>query len=83
MMAQNWENEMSILTVDKNFRLAGTRSYPRGAGGAQAPRPGFQDFFRRLKVGQKPGFPRFKSADRFPGWGYQEHGNLWIGGGGS
>ena len=35
----------------------------------------FQDFFRRLKAGQRPGFPRFKSADRFPGWGYQEHGN--------
>lgn len=35
----------------------------------------FQSFFRRLKAGATPGFPRFKSADRFPGWGYQEHGN--------
>ena len=25
----------------------------------------FQAFFRRLKSGEKPGFPRFKSADRF------------------
>jgi putative transposase len=35
----------------------------------------FQGFFRRLKAGAKPGFPRFKSAERFPGWGYKEHGN--------
>lgn len=35
----------------------------------------FQSFFRRLKAGATPGFLRFKSADRFPGWGYQEHGN--------
>ena len=35
----------------------------------------FDGFFRRLKAGQAPGFPRFKSADRFPGWGYKEHGN--------
>ena len=35
----------------------------------------FQGFFRRLAAGGKPGFPRFKSADRFPGWGYKEHGN--------
>ncbi|HSW31572.1 MAG TPA: helix-turn-helix domain-containing protein [Longimicrobiales bacterium] len=25
----------------------------------------FTAFFRRVKVGQKPGFPRFKGADRF------------------
>lgn len=35
----------------------------------------FQAFFRRIKAGQKPGFPRFRSAERFPGWGYKEHGN--------
>ncbi len=35
----------------------------------------FQAFFRRLAAGQTPGFPRFKSADRFRGWGYKEHGN--------
>lgn len=35
----------------------------------------FAAFFRRLKAGQAPGFPRFKSADRFRGWGYKEHGN--------
>lgn len=35
----------------------------------------FQGFFRRLRAGQKPGFPRFRSAERFSGWGYKEHGN--------
>lgn len=35
----------------------------------------FQAFFRRVRAGQVPGFPRFRSADRFRGWGYKEHGN--------
>lgn len=35
----------------------------------------FQAFFRRLRAGETPGFPRFKSAERFRGWGYKEHGN--------
>ncbi|MDE2253879.1 MAG: transposase, partial [Betaproteobacteria bacterium] len=28
----------------------------------------FQAFFRRVKAGQTPGFPRFKSAKRFSGF---------------
>ena len=35
----------------------------------------FAAFFSRLKAGGKPGFPRFKGRDRFPGWGYKEHRN--------
>lgn len=35
----------------------------------------FAGFFRRVKKGQKPGFPRFRSFDTFRGWGYKEHGN--------
>lgn len=35
----------------------------------------FQAFFRRLKAGEKPGFPRFKSLQRFSGWGYKTHGD--------
>ncbi len=34
-------------------------------------------FFRRVKAGQNPGFPRFKSVDRFSGWGYKTHGDGW------
>ena len=35
----------------------------------------FDAFFRRCKAGQTPGFPRFKSRDRFSGWGYKTHGD--------
>jgi putative transposase len=32
----------------------------------------FQGFFRRVKAGQKPGFPRFKSHRRFSGFAYPD-----------
>jgi putative transposase len=36
----------------------------------------FENFFGRIKSGARaPGFPRFQSKDRFPGFGYKEHGN--------
>jgi putative transposase len=35
----------------------------------------YQNFFRRVKAGETPGFPRFKSIKRFPGWGYKSHGD--------
>lgn len=35
----------------------------------------FKHFFRRVKNGETPGFPRFKSFDRFKGWGYKTHGD--------
>lgn len=37
----------------------------------------FQGFFRRVKAGQTPGFPRFKALARFKGWGYTAHGDGW------
>jgi putative transposase len=37
----------------------------------------FDSFFRRLKLGEKPGFPRFKSQKRFSGFGFKEYGNGW------
>ena len=37
----------------------------------------FQHFFRRVKNGETPGFPRFKSIRRYPGWGYKTHGDGW------
>jgi putative transposase len=34
----------------------------------------FSAFFRRLKEGhEKAGYPRFKSRDRYPGWGYKQY----------
>jgi len=37
----------------------------------------YQAFFRRLKAGEAPGFPRFKPLQRYPGWGYNTHGDGW------
>lgn len=35
----------------------------------------FQAFFRRVKAGERPGYPRFKNRNRFDSFGYKEHGN--------
>lgn len=35
----------------------------------------FQSFFRRIKVGQKPGYPRFRGRDRYDSFGLKELGN--------
>lgn len=37
----------------------------------------FQAFFRRVKRGETPGYPRFQSLRRFSGWGYKQHGDGW------
>lgn len=38
----------------------------------------FDAFFRRLAAAQTPGFPRFKSIERYLGWGYKAHGDGWT-----
>ncbi len=35
----------------------------------------FQAFFRRLKAGENPGYPRFRGRNRFAGFGFKEYGN--------
>jgi putative transposase len=35
----------------------------------------FQAFFRRVKAGEKPGYPRFKGKNRFDSFGLKELGN--------
>jgi putative transposase len=35
----------------------------------------FQAFFRRVKAGETPGYPRFKGRDRFDSFGLKEYGN--------
>jgi putative transposase len=37
----------------------------------------FAAFFRRVKAGQAPGFPRLKSLARFPGFSFKGHGDGW------
>jgi len=36
----------------------------------------YQNFFRRTKIGQKPGFPRFKSKDRYNSFTYPQYTKL-------
>ena len=38
----------------------------------------FEAFFRRVKAGEEPGYPRFKTFNRFSGWGYKTHGDGWT-----
>lgn len=35
----------------------------------------FRAFFRRVKAGEAPGYPRFKGRNRFAGFGFKEYGN--------
>jgi len=35
----------------------------------------FQAFFRRVKAGETPGYPRFRGRDRFDSWGLKEYAN--------
>ena len=35
----------------------------------------FQAFFRRVRAGEKPGYPRFKSSNRFDSFGLKAYGN--------
>jgi putative transposase len=35
----------------------------------------FQAFFRRVKAGENPGYPRFRGRNRFAGFGFKEYGN--------
>ncbi|MBC8737058.1 transposase [Paraburkholderia sp. UCT31] len=37
----------------------------------------FEAFFRRVKKGETPGYPRFKSWKRFSGFGFKTHGDGW------
>ncbi|MHD0644951.1 RNA-guided endonuclease InsQ/TnpB family protein [Pseudomonas aeruginosa] len=37
----------------------------------------FKAFFRRLKAGENPGYPRFKSLARYPGFSFKSHGDGW------
>lgn len=37
----------------------------------------FDAFFRRVKRGNDPGYPRFKPLKRFSGWGYKAYGDGW------
>jgi putative transposase len=80
-----WENEQK--SVGKFEQLAKVKDYRRENGFAaqlhshilqvvvQDLDKAFQAFFRRVKNGETPGYPRFKGRDRFDSFGLKEYGN--------
>lgn len=38
----------------------------------------YQGFFRRVKAGGKPGFPRFRGKGRFDSFGFREFSGIWL-----
>jgi putative transposase len=74
----------SLGFVDQCFDLTGFRAEDKSYAALNAQSSqvtlkrldlAFAAFFRRVKAGQTPGFPRFKAFDRFSGWGYKSHGD--------
>ncbi len=63
----------STATSCKTCWRASTR--PSKPSSLLAPRHDYQAFFRRVKAGQTPGFPRFHGRDRYHSFTYKEYGN--------
>jgi putative transposase len=80
-----WENEQK--TVGKFEQLAKVKAYRQENPFAaqlhshilqvvvQDLDKAYQAFFRRVKAGETPGYPRFKGRDRFDSYGLKEYGN--------
>lgn len=75
-----------VREFDQNLEMPAIRRLPGweelGACNASAVRlslrqldQAFDAFFRRIKVGQKPGFPRFKSKSRWRSFAFPQYGN--------
>lgn len=86
---RKWTYELEKRSVTKNEQLRQIKHYratfPQAKGvynhifqvAAQDCDKAFQAFFRRLRAGETPGYPRFKSSDRFRSFGLKEYGNGW------
>ncbi|HPH98294.1 MAG TPA: transposase [Anaerolineaceae bacterium] len=78
-----WEE--SGVSIGKFFQLSRVKEYKQFYGVGlhshmlqvvvQDLDKAFQNFFRRVKAGETPGYPRFKGADRFDSIGLKEYGN--------
>ena len=80
-----WENEKK--SIGKFEQLASVKDYRRENSYAaqvhshimqvvvQDLDKAFQAFFRRVKSGETPGYPRFKGRNRFDSFGLKEYGN--------
>jgi putative transposase len=80
-----WENEQR--SIGKFAQLARVKSYRKENAFAGQVHShvlqvvtadldkAFQAFFRRVKAGEKPGYPRFRGRDRFDSFGFKQYGN--------
>jgi putative transposase len=86
---RKWTYELEGRSVSKTEQLRQVKHYkatfPQAEGvhshilqvAASDCDKAFQAFFRRVKVGGTPGYPRFKNRDRFHSFGLKEYGNGW------
>jgi len=82
-----WENEQRSITKFQQMRrvkdVKATNPYARDVHShilqvvVSDLDKAFQSFFRRVKAGETPGYPRFKGRDRFDSFGLKEYGNGW------
>lgn len=84
---RKWAYELEGRSVSKNDQLSQVKYYKATFPQAKQVHShvlqvvaadvdkAFQDFFRRMKAGEKAGYPRFKGRDRFSSFGFKEHGN--------
>ena len=86
---RKWSWELEKRSVTKNEQFRQVKHYKRTFLQAQNVHShifqvaaadcdkAFQSFFRRVKVGETPGYPRFKGYQRFHSFGLKEYGNGW------
>lgn len=65
---------LTALRADPEWRIANCSSEQRSLRRVDH---AFKAFYRRCKAGEEPGYPRFKSLSRFPGFGFKGHGDGW------
>ena len=82
---RKWAYELEKHNITKNEQLRQVKHYKRTFAPSTHSHvlqvatadldKAFKAFFRRLKAGEKPGYPRFKARNRFSSFGYKELGN--------
>jgi putative transposase len=84
---RQWTYRLEGRSVSKNDQLRHVRHYKATFPQAQQVHShvlqtaatdvdkAFAAFFRRVKAGEKPGYPRFKGRNRFHSFGFKEYGN--------
>ncbi len=84
---RKWAWQLEERSVSKTVQLRNVKHYKKTLPQAQIVHShilqvvaadcdkAFQAFFRRIKKGETPGYPRFKGRNRFHSFGFKEYGN--------